>query len=143
VAVVVGGHGIGEVAANRWKTQINENGKAPAFWSVLPELDHNEIVGWTAWPDLSRDRIGVVWLRDPREHPRVALRSRITEELIRETTGITGEVMAVGEGALARLFGLIVIGDLVSVAIAERAGADPMPVNVIEDLKARLVEEEG
>jgi glucose/mannose-6-phosphate isomerase len=142
VVVIYGGQGIGSVAANRWKTQINENGKAIAYWSELPELDHNEIVGWTAFPELSR-RVGIVWLRDPGDHPRVSLRARITEELIEDRAGIAGEVHAVGESPLARLFGLVAIGDLVSVAIAERAGADPMPVDVIEDLKTRLAKEEA
>jgi glucose/mannose-6-phosphate isomerase len=141
VAVIVGGSAVGAAAANRWKTQINENGKAPAFWSELPELDHNEIVGWTAWPELSRDRVGVVWLRDAGDHPRVALRARLTADLVRTTTGIAGEVHATGESALARLFGLIAIGDLVSVEVAERAGVDPMPVDVIEELKSRLAGE--
>ncbi len=142
VVVVYGGHGIPEVAASRWKTQINENGKASAYWSVLPEADHNEIVGWTAWPRLSAERIGIVWLRDSGDHPRIALRSRVTEALIGDRVGIAGEVVSSGTGPLARLFSLMVIGDLVSVAIAERAGADPMPVDVIEDLKKRLAEEE-
>jgi glucose/mannose-6-phosphate isomerase len=142
VAVVYGGAGLGAVAANRWKTQINENGKAVAYWSELPELDHNEIVGWTAWPQLSQRHIGVVWLRDDGDHPRIALRSAITEELIEPTTTIAGEVHSVGSGPLARLFSLIVIGDLVSVAVADRAGADPMPVDVIEALKRRLAQEE-
>ena len=48
-----------------------------------------------------------------------------------------------GESLVARLFSLIVVGDLVSVAIAERAGMDPMPVDVIESLKQRLAEEEA
>ena len=143
IAVIYGGSGIGEVAASRWKTQINENGKAPAYWSVLPELDHNEIVGWTAWPEVSAAAVGIVWLHDSGDHPRVALRSRITRELIEDGTGIAGEVVSTGSGPLARLFSLMVIGDLVSVAIAERAGADPMPVAVIEDLKKRLAQEEA
>jgi glucose/mannose-6-phosphate isomerase len=140
VAVVYGGEGAGAVAANRWKTQINENGKSPAWWSVLPELDHNEIVGWGGVPALSADGVAVVSLHVPGEHPRISLRSDITEDLM-DGVGIAGRVDAVGESLLAKLFSLIVIGDLVSVAIAERVGADPMPVDVIEDLKGRLAAE--
>jgi glucose/mannose-6-phosphate isomerase len=142
VAVVYGGHGLAAVAANRWKTQINENGKAPAYWSAFPELDHNEIVGWDAYPDLGRERIGVVSLCDRDAHPRLALRVRLTSELIEDRVGIAGRVDAVGESDLARLFSLIVIGDLLSVAIAERAGMDPMPVAVIESLKQRIDQED-
>lgn len=141
VAVVCAAAGVGAAAAARWKAQINENGKAPAYTAELPEFDHNEITGWTAWPDLSRDRIGVVWLRDPGEHPRVAQRFLITQQLIDDTTGIAGEVHARGRGPLARFFSLAVMGDLVSVAIAERAGVDPMSVAVIEELKRRLAGE--
>ena len=66
---------VAAVAGNRWKTQINENGKAMAFWSALPELDHNEIVGWTSWPGLGRERVGVVFLHDSGDHSRIALRA--------------------------------------------------------------------
>lgn len=142
VAVIYGGHGVAAVAANRWKTQINENGKAPAYWSVLPELDHNEIVGWDAHPKLGADRIGVVTLCDRDTHPRVALRARLTTELVDGRVGVAGEVEAQGESVAARLFSLILVGDLVSVSIAERAGVDPMPVDVIESLKRRLAQED-
>lgn len=137
-AIVYGGRGVGAVAANRWKTQINENGKAPAWWSVLPELDHNEVVGWAALPDLARRHVGVVFLHDSGEHPRVTLRSRVTRELLEDRVWIAGEVHAQGAGVPARIFSLVVVGDLVSVGIAERLGVDPMPVDVIEDLKRRL-----
>ena len=143
VVVVYGGHGLASVAANRWKCQINENGKAPAYWSVLPELDHNEIVGWEAYPKLSKDRIGIVTLCDRDAHPRVGLRAKMTTELVGDRVGIVGEVEAQGESLIARLFSLIVIGDLLSVSIAERAEMDPLPVDVIQSLKQRLAEEEA
>jgi glucose/mannose-6-phosphate isomerase len=142
VVVIYGGVGVAAVAGNRWKTQINENGKAMAYWSELPELDHNEIVGWTAWPGLGRDRVGVVFLHDAGDHPRITLRARLTRDLIEDLVGIAGEVHSQGESVLARIFSLVVMGDLVSVAVAEQASADPMPVAVIEDLKARLALEE-
>ena len=141
VTVVYGGYGLGAVAACRWKCQINENGKAPAYWSVLPELDHNEIVGWEASPRLGLDRIGLVTLLDRGDHPRVAVRARLTTELIEDRVAIAGSVESQGESVLARLFSLMVVGDLVSVSVAERAGMDPMPVEVIGSLKRRLAEE--
>jgi glucose/mannose-6-phosphate isomerase len=138
VAAVYGGHGVAAVAANRWKTQINENAKAPAWWSVLPELDHNEVTGWEALADLTRRHIGVVFLQDPGAHPRVLRRARITRDLIEAYVDIAGEVHAQGSSVPARIFSLVVVGDLVSVAMADRSGVDPMPVAVIEDLKKRL-----
>jgi glucose/mannose-6-phosphate isomerase len=141
MAVIYGGHGVGAVAAERWKDQINENAKAIAYWSTLPELDHNEVEGWAANPGLSRDRVGVVWLHDPGDHPRIGLRARITGRLMENVVGKAGEVHAQGEGVLSRLFSLIVVGDLVSVAMAERSGVDPVGVGVITALKRDLARE--
>jgi glucose/mannose-6-phosphate isomerase len=141
MAVIYGGAGVGAVAAERWKDQINENGKAIAYWSALPELDHNEVEGWSANPGLSRDRVGVVWLHDSADHPRVGVRARITSRLMQNLVGKAGEVHAQGDGVLSRLFSLIVVGDLVSVALAERAGVDPVAVGVITALKKELARE--
>ena len=141
VAVVYGGEGLEAVAAYRWKTQINENGKAIAYCSVLPELDHNEVEAWSAYPGISRDRVGVVWLHDPLGDPRLARRARITREALTGRVGMAGEVHAHGEGVLARLFSLIVVGDLVAVSLAERAGTDAVAVAVISALKERLAVE--
>jgi glucose/mannose-6-phosphate isomerase len=73
----------------------------------------------------------------------VGLRARLTADLLADRVGVVGEVEAQGESLLARLFSLMVIGDLLSVAIAERTGVDPMPVDVIESLKVRLAEEDS
>ncbi|HUG74331.1 MAG TPA: SIS domain-containing protein, partial [Acidimicrobiia bacterium] len=129
---------VGAVAAGRWKTQINENGKAPAFWATLPEANHNEIVGWTAHPDLSRDSMAAVFLEDEHDHPRVMLRSTVTRELIERSVPIAGVVASRGTSPLARIMALSVVGDLVSVRLAEMADVDPVPVDIIEDLKKRL-----
>lgn len=141
VAVVYGAEGVGALAAYRWKTQINENAKAIAYCSPLPELDHNEIEAWSTYPGISRDRIGVVWLRDPGDDPRLVRRADVTRDLLAGRVGLAGEVHAQGEGLLARLFSLVVVGDLLSVSLAERAGVDPVKVEVISSLKERLAGE--
>ncbi len=141
VAVIYGAEGVGALAAYRWKTQINENGKAIAYCSVLPELDHNEVEAWSTYPGISRDRIGVVWLRDSADDARLSRRAEVTRDLLAGRVSVAGEVHAQGEGVLARLFSLAVVGDLLSVALAERAGVDPMTVDVIASLKGRLAGE--
>lgn len=141
VALVYGAEGVGALAAYRWKTQINENAKAIAYCSTLPELDHNEVEAWSAHPGMSRDRMGVVWLRDPGDDPRLARRADVTRDLLADRVGTVGEVHARGEGILARLFSLVLVGDLVSVSLAERAGVDPVEVAVISSLKQCLAGE--
>lgn len=140
--VVYGGDGVAEVAGNRWKTQINENSKAPAAWIPLPEGNHNDIVGWTAHPGLSAQSIAAVFLHDAEDHPRIALRARLTRQLMEPVVPIAGVVESRGASAIARLFSLVVIGDLVSVELTDRSGVDPMPVDVIQDLKRRLAQED-
>jgi glucose/mannose-6-phosphate isomerase len=141
IPVVYGARDLTAPAALRWKTQINENGKRPAFWSTLPELDHNEIVGWTAMVETTRDSLGVVLLRDAEEHPQVARRFVLTAELIAGNVPVVGEVWSQGNSRLARVASLALVGDIFSVFLAERDGIDPVPVDVIEDLKIRLTEE--
>ena len=141
ISIVYGAAPLTTAAAGRWKTQINENGKAPAWWSVFPELDHNEIVGWSARPALGRDSVGVVFLHDAGDNDRVRLRAELTEQLMKGVQ-VAGHVTSRGVGPLARLFSLVLVGDLVSVALAEQAGVDPVPVVVIEQLKKLLVERE-
>lgn len=141
MSLIYGSSGLTAPVAQRWKTQINENGKRPAFWSLLPELDHNEIVGWSALQALTRRTVGIVLLRDRDEHPQVRRRFALTSKLISGSVPVIGEVWSQGESRLARMASLALIGDLVSVHLAEQEGVDPVPVEIIENLKALLNEE--
>lgn len=134
--VIWGVSGTTEVVALRFKGQINENAKAPAYWSVLPELNHNEINGFTGPPGVLK-LLSVVLLRDPGDHPRVSLRVDITRRIISEQVDTT-ELTARGEGRLARTYDLIYRGDYTSVYLAALYGIDPGPVPVIERLKKEL-----
>src|SRR5207247_9447327 len=84
-APVIAGAGLTTPIAYRWKTQINENAKQQAFAHELPELDHNEIVGWEGAPSLGR--FSAVFLDDTDIHPRIGDRVQLTTELI-ETDGV-------------------------------------------------------
>ena len=137
-SVIYGSSGPALPAALRWKTQLNENAKAAAAWGAIPEVDHNEIVGWDADPDLSRRRVGVVSLRDQGEHPQVARRFELTRRLCTNRVGWVGEVWSQGSSSLARCLSLIAVGDLVSLGVAERAGVDPMDIAILDQLKTEL-----
>lgn len=141
LAVVLGGTGPSAVAAYRWKTQINENAKSPAYVACLPEADHNDIVGWSTLGSITRRLVGVVALRDGLDDPRLARRFEPTLRAIREDVSVIGEVWAQGHSPMARIAGLAAVGDLVSVAIARNAGVDPIPVEPIETLKRTLSQE--
>jgi glucose/mannose-6-phosphate isomerase len=140
ITVVYGGGSVSSVAAQRWKTQINENAKVPAWYSSFPELDHNEIVGWETMPEMTGQHVAVVALTDEADHDRVRLRVRITRDLTEDAVPWVGEVASRGRSRLARLVSLTVVGDLVSWMLAERLGVDPTPVVTIESLKQLLVD---
>jgi glucose/mannose-6-phosphate isomerase len=138
--IVYGGGALGAVAALRWKNQINENAKAPAFAHTYPELCHNEICGWGQHGDMTRQVLTLVQLRHDHEHPQVARRFALVQELMDEVVASVVEVRAEGDGSLAQLFDLVFVGDVASLHLAFGVGIDPGPIPVLEQLKAQLSE---
>jgi len=136
--LIQGGGRLGSAAALRWKTQVNENAKAPAFWSPQPELCHNEICGWGQHGDVSRQLLTLIQLRHDGEHPQVSRRFELVADVMREVVADIVEVRATGDGDLAQLFDLILMGDLVSLWMAAQEGIDPGPVPILVELKERL-----
>src|SRR5438874_12010152 len=114
IPLIYGGGSIGGVAAMRWKTQMNENAKVPAFWNAQPELCHNEIAGWGQHGDLTRQAITIVALRHDFEHPQVMRRFELVFRMVDEAVAGILEVRASGEGQLAQLLDLMLVGDSVS-----------------------------
>lgn len=135
IPVLWGAEGIAATAAARWKTQFNENGKVPAWWASMSELDHNEVVGWTR--PFGRSHT-VIALRHEAEDPEIAARFPLSLEIAADAGADTHEVWATGRSALARLMSWIALGDFVSAYVAIRKGVDPTPVDVIKRLKAAL-----
>jgi glucose/mannose-6-phosphate isomerase len=133
--VIWGAEGIGAVAAARWKTQFNENGKLPAWWASMSELDHNEVVGWTE--PYGRSHM-VIALRHDGEDLETAERFPLSLRIAEEAGATTEEVRTHARSALGRLLDLIARGDHVSAYAAIRRGVDPTPVEVIQRLKAAL-----
>jgi glucose/mannose-6-phosphate isomerase len=134
--VQIAGAGLTAPIAYRWKTQINENGKLPAFASELPELDHNEIAGWAGAGELGR--FSAVFLDDSDLHPRVRQRIELTRGMISGSSASSFRVESRGETAMERLVSLVLLGDLVSLYLAVLRGVDPTPVEALDRLKSAL-----
>jgi len=130
---VVHGAGLTAPVARRWKTQINENAKLPAFFSALPEADHNEICGWAR-----EDGLAAILLEDTGQQPRERRRFQLTGEAIAGAGADVVWVEAEGETRTDRLLWTTMLGDLVSLALAEARGVDPLPVEAIDRFKASL-----
>lgn len=125
--------------ARRWKTQLNENAKSGATWEELPEATHNTVVGY-AEPESLSDRLVVVFLASPDDHPRNRRRAEFSAGLLKGA-GIDHRTIALtGAGRLAQATAGIVLGDFVSVYLGLLYGHDPTPVESIGLLKARLAD---
>lgn len=138
IPLIFGAGPLGAVAAARWKAQVNENAKAPAFAAAFPELCHNEVVGWGQHGDMTRQVFTLVELRHDEEHPQEQRRFELVRDLMSEVVHDVVEVRAEGEGPLAQLFDLTLTGDLVSLHLAAQGGIDPGPIAVLDDLKRAL-----
>ncbi len=138
IPLIYGGGAIGAVAAMRWKCDVNENAKAPAFWAAHPELDHNEICGFGQHGDVTRQVFTLIELRHGSEHERLEPRFAFTRGLIEECVARVLEVQAEGEGRLAQLLDLMYVGDWTSCYLALDNDVDPGPIDAIAALKASM-----
>jgi glucose/mannose-6-phosphate isomerase len=137
---VIWGAGLLAPVARRWKTQMNENAKTAAFFDLLPELNHNTVVGIDFPSDLMH-RLTILQLRSPKyDHTRIAIRHQATHDLLLQEAILTDQVSARGESRLAHQMSLIQLGDYVSYYLALANEIDPTPIGPIDALKARLAQ---
>ncbi len=132
----IAGAGLTIPIAYRWKCQINENAKAPAFAGEIPEINHNEICGWEAAGSLAP--FSAVFLDDSDLHPRVRQRIELSRGMIEAHDAPAFRVETIGETRTERLVSLVLLGDLVSLYLAVLRGVDPTPIDLIEHLRSAL-----
>jgi len=117
-----------------WKIMINENSKTPAFWNYFPELDHNEMVGFTKL----QGKFHAIMLRDQNDHPRNLKRYEITADILKKY-GVDSTIVDMPEGKiLYRIFSTLQIGCWASYYLAFKYEIDPTPVDMVEELKEKL-----
>ena len=123
--------------ARRWKTQINENSKAWAFYEVFPELNHNAVVGYEFPAELA-SKIVVVMLRSAMLPQRIKLRYQVTCQLLERANVGYQIVDGKGTNPLSQIMSLVLFGDYVSYYLAMLNEIDPSPVKAIDFLKGEL-----
>ena len=137
-SVIYGGTPLTYLVAQRWKTQINENAKSKAFVGYMPEIHHNEILSWEANKKDSKNNYQLLFLRSPDENTQVKKRFQLTKEIIGDKVNISEIDNISSENIISNLFHLTLLGDLVSVYMAENLNIDPYNINSIEQLKKLL-----
>ena len=131
------GGGVLGVMARRVKGQWNENAKNWGAFDVLPELNHNGVVGFPH-PDIARDALTVLLLRSDRDNPRHKLRFDVTRELLDRANIPHKTLQFSGANMLSEVLQLTLFTDYVSFYVALLNGVDPSPVKSIDYLKERL-----
>lgn len=117
-----------------WKIKINENAKTPAFWNFLPEMNHNEMVGYT----LPQGAFHVILLRDPQDDARNLKRYDVLLPLLAEK-GVTGNVIDIlGNKVYTGILNTLLLGDFTAYYLALAYGQDPEPVEMVEAFKKAL-----
>jgi glucose/mannose-6-phosphate isomerase len=123
-----------EAVAVRWRQQINENAKMLCWHHVIPEMNHNELVGWRD----QRPDVAVLWLRNHDDYSRTAIRTDINKEIVEHYTQTSIELFSKGKNIIEKALWLVHLGDWVSVYLAELRNVDPIEIKVIDFLKSEL-----
>jgi len=123
--------------AVRWKNQFNENSKSIAFFSLLPEMNHNEIEVWASGSEFTK-KFYLIFLRDSAENERIKQRIIITESILKDKVAGVQHVTSSGKSLLSRLHSLVYLSDWVSTYLALISSVDPIPTPMINLLKKRL-----
>jgi len=142
IPVVYAGAPEMESVARRWKCQFNENSKTVAMWNTFPELAHNESAGWGGPAEIT-GLLTVIVLLGGEESDRARRRIRLARDLTFRPAAGVHEVHGRGASRLARLFSLVLLGDLTSIYLAYLRGVDPTPIEAIDALKRGMREEGG
>lgn len=123
-----------EGVAVRFRQQLNENAKILCWHHVIPEMNHNELVGWRR----KEEKLSVLFLRTEEESDRIQLRMKFTKRVAGKYTHRIFEVIAEGKSYWERAFYLIHFGDWLSIYLAEGNGVDAQEVRIIDALKNEL-----
>jgi glucose/mannose-6-phosphate isomerase len=122
--------------ATRFKQQLNENSKMLAWHAVLPEMNHNELVGWAG----GSDDLAVVILRNKTDYERTQMRIEFSKKVFAKHTPHVKEIWSKGNSMLEQSIYLIHLTDWVSFFLAEKKGIDATEVKIIDSLKGELAQ---
>jgi glucose/mannose-6-phosphate isomerase len=139
---IVSGPGAVAAVATRWRQQLNENAKVFAHSAVVPEQNHNEIVGWQVQGPATRS-VGLMLLRDVEDPVEVTTRLDLLAEYAARQGAAVHEIRSQGESRIARLASLVQYGDSLSLHMALLGGVDPTDIASIDEFKRRLAEKKS
>ena len=120
----------------RARQQFNENSKYLGWHHVIPEMNHNELVGWGG----GDERFAPVFFNTGDMHPRNKKRFQITLDAVQKKSGNVFIVDAKGENLIERSIYFTHIVDWASFYLCELNKADIMDIEIIDYLKGELAQ---
>lgn len=123
-----------EGMAIRFRQQINENAKMLCWHQIIPEMNHNELVGWTE----KNETLAVLFFRNKSDFSKNQQRIEISKNVIGKYTPHMKEVWSKGDSAIQNTLYFIHLCDWVSVLLSDKRNVDPIEVRVIDYLKGEL-----
>jgi glucose/mannose-6-phosphate isomerase len=123
-----------ESVAVRFRQQINENAKMLCWHHIVPEMNHNELVGWR----IENKDLAVVYLLNDDDYPRNLTRININKEIISNYTDTIVDVHSKGNNLVEKAMYLVHLVDWASVYLSDLRGVDSIEVDVIDYLKGEL-----
>ena len=127
--------------AYMWKIKFNETGKIPAFYNVLPELNHNEMTAFDI-KDATRglsEKFHFILLKDPDDLENNQKRMSITEKLYQDRGLKVSTVVLSGENRQERVFSALILGDWTAFYTAQMYGVEAEQVPMVEEFKRLMV----
>lgn len=126
-----------ESVAMRFRQQVNENAKMLCWHHVIPEMNHNELVGWRD----KNDKLAVIYFRNRDDYPRNTTRIDINKEIIGNYTSTIIDLYSKGNNLIERAMYFVHLGDWISWYLSELHGVDAVEVKVIDFLKGELAKQ--
>lgn len=129
-----------EQVAYNWKIKFNETGKIPAFFNVVPELNHNEMAGLERLPT-TRDilkNFHFIFVLDESDHPQVQKRMTVLQEILKEQSRPVTSVFLEGQTRFERIFNSLLLADWSALYTARENKTEPEKVDFIENFKDKL-----
>ena len=123
-----------EGVAVRFRQQINENSKMLCWHHVVPEMNHNELLGWRT----NVNDLAVVYFRNKMDYDRNQIRMDINKKVISKFTENITEIWSKGDSLIENSLYHINLGDWVSWYLSEMNNVDAIEIDVINFLKGEL-----
>jgi glucose/mannose-6-phosphate isomerase len=128
--------------AYNWKIKFNETSKIPAFYNVIPEVNHNEMTGFDSIESTRKlsAPFRFIFIKDSADHPLIRKRMDILEKLLEERGHEVISRELSGKTQLERIFNSLTLADWTALELSTLYSTEPEAVPMVESFKKMLMQ---